>query len=185
MTLEVVEEAMLLGILVRSDMSWKSNTNHLCSKGYKRLWMLRNLARLGASRADLVDVYFKQCRSVLELAAPAWTSGLTRTEVKQLERVQRTACAIILGDAFRSYKAALKILNMETLENRREKISLKFANRALKSDKFKHWFSMNIVSEQRIQTRNKPKLKLKPVTYQKTRYKNSPISYLTELINNQ
>ena len=29
-TLEVIEEAKLLGILVRSDMSWKSNTDQLC-----------------------------------------------------------------------------------------------------------------------------------------------------------
>ena len=96
--LEVVEEAKLLGIQVRSDMSWKSNTKLLCRKGYSRLWMLRNLARLGTARTELVDVYFKQCRSVLELAAPAWTPGLTRTEIKQLERVQKSACSIILGN---------------------------------------------------------------------------------------
>ena len=75
---------------------------------------------------------------------------------------------------------------MESLEKRREKISLKFANRALKSDKFKHWFSENAVCKPKIKTRNnKQELKLKPVTYLRTRYKNSPLSYLTELINNQ
>ena len=75
------------------------------------------------------------CRSVLELAAPAWTPGLTKTEISQLERVQKTACGIILGGKITSYKSALKILNMETLESRREQISLKFAKRALKSEK--------------------------------------------------
>ena len=78
--------------------------------------MLRNLARLGTARTDLVDVYHKQCRSVLELAVPAWTPGLTRTEINQLERVQKTACAIILGDEYKSYGSALTILKMETLE---------------------------------------------------------------------
>ena len=139
-TLEVIEEAELLGILVRTDMSWKSNTDQLCKKGYRRLWILRNLARLGTSRRDLIDVYYKQCRSVLELAAPAWTPGLIKTEISQLERVQKAACAIILGKQFYSYKAALRILNMETLESRRFTISLKFARKALKSEKFSSLF---------------------------------------------
>ena len=151
-----------------------------------RLWMLRNLKRLGANRADLVDVYYKQCRSVLELAAPAWTPGLTKLEIKQLERVQKSACAIILGQAFNSYKAALQILNMETLEFRREKLSLTFAKKALKSEKFKNWFEIDETIEPNIKTRNyKPKPKLKQVQCRKSKYKKSPLPYLTELLNNQ
>ena len=98
-TLEVIEETKLLGIIVRSDLSWESNTRLFCEKGYSRLWILRNLKRLGANRSDLVDV-------------PAWTPGLTQTEVKQLERVQKSACAIILGEHYISYKLALRKLNM-------------------------------------------------------------------------
>ena len=148
--------------------------------------MLRNLARLGISRTDLIDVYYKQCRSVLEMAAPAWTPGLTKTEISQLERVQKAARAIILGKKFYSYKSALRILNMETLESRRSTISLKFARKALKSEKFKEWFAMNEGSEPNMKTRAaKTKCKLKPVTYRRRRYKNSPIPYLTELLNTQ
>ena len=167
-------------------MSWKGNTNLLCRRGFSRLWLLRNLARLGTRREDLIDVYFKQCRSVLELAAPAWTPGLTRTEINKLERVQKSACAIILGKEYQSYKSALKILNMETLERRRETISIKFANKALKSEKFKKWFSIDSTSEPNIKTRNyKPRPKLKPVTIRKTRFEKSPLPYLTELLNKQ
>ena len=185
-TIEVIEETKLLGILVRSDMSWKSNTKMLCKKGYSRLWILRNLARLGMSRESLIDVYFKQCRSVLELAAPAWTPGLTKTEIYQLERVQKTACEIILQSKLQSYKSALKILNMETLEIRREQISLKFAKKAIKSEKFKQWFAMEDSTEPNIRTRGyKPNPELKPVTFKRMRYKNSPIPYLTELLNRQ
>ena len=185
-TLEVVEEAKLLGILVRSDMSWKSNTKLLCRKGYSRLWMLRNLARMGTARTDLVDLYYKQCRSVLELAAPAWTPGLTRTEVNQLERVQKTACSIILGDEYKSYSSALKILNMDTLEKRRESLLLNFGKKALKSAKFKNWFCEEEKREPYVKTRNnRKKLRLKPVTWRKARYKKSPLPYLTELLNRQ
>ena len=137
-------------------------------------------------RKNLIDVYFKQCRSVLELAAPAWTPGLTKTEIYQLERIQKTACAIILGQNFQTYKSAQEILNMETLETRREQISLKFAKKALKSEKFKQWFTMEENNEPNIKTRGyRPKPELKPVTFKRKIYKNSPIPYLTELLNKQ
>ena len=100
--------------------------------------------------------------------------------------VQKTACAIILGKKFQSYKSALKILNMETLEIRREYISLDFARKALKSEKFKQWFAMEERTEPNIRTRGyRQKPELKPVTSKRMRYKNSPIPYLTELLNSQ
>ena len=37
--LEVVEEFKLLGPVVRSDLSWRSNTEHLCKKAHSRLWI--------------------------------------------------------------------------------------------------------------------------------------------------
>ena len=75
----------------------------------------------------LLDVYYKQCRSVLELAVPAWTPALTNSESNQIERVQKTACAIILGENYKSYKRALKTLNMKTLKVRRSELCLSFA----------------------------------------------------------
>ena len=123
---------------------------------------------------------------MLELAAPAWTPGLTKLEIRQLERVQKSACAIILGQNYESYKTALKILEMETLEFRRQKISLTFAKKALKSEKFKQWFNNEETVEPNIKTRNfKPKPKLKPVQFRTTRYKKSPLPYLTQLLNTQ
>ena len=47
--LEVVEEIRLLGVQVRADLSWRSNTTVMCQKGYARLRMLRRLKPLGAS----------------------------------------------------------------------------------------------------------------------------------------
>ena len=94
--------------------------------------------------------------SVLELAAPVWNPGLTEREISQLERVQKIACGIILGGKINSYISALKILNMETLESQREEIHLKFAKRALKSEKFKP----------RAYNKNP---KTKPVTYRRQR----------------
>ena len=34
---DTVEEMKLLGLVVRNDLKWKSNTNEIVSKGYKKL----------------------------------------------------------------------------------------------------------------------------------------------------
>ena len=98
--LEVEEEMKLLGLKISSDLSWHSNTKFICMKGYSRLWMLRNLKKVGANIWDMKDIYEKQVRSVLEMAVPVWEAGLTKSESNQIERVQRTACAIILGTKY-------------------------------------------------------------------------------------
>ena len=54
--IEVVDKMKLLGIMITSDLKWKSNTNALVAKAYKRIWMLRNLKRYGASDQQLVEV---------------------------------------------------------------------------------------------------------------------------------
>ena len=64
--LDLVEETTLLGVVLRSDLSWSSNTEYMVKRAYKKLWCLRRLKKLGANHADLLDVYFKQIRSILE-----------------------------------------------------------------------------------------------------------------------
>ena len=46
----------------------------------------------------ILDVYLKEVRSVVELAVPAWHIGLTLRQSADIERVQRVAVYIILGD---------------------------------------------------------------------------------------
>ena len=89
--LEVVEEVKLLGVLLRSDMSWEGNTHFICMKGYRRLWILINLKKMHANYEQLIDMYIKQCRSILELAVPVWSAGITKDQSCQIERVQTTA----------------------------------------------------------------------------------------------
>ena len=57
---------------------------------------------MGATTIDLLDVYQKQVRCLVEYASPVWTGGLTLDEVHQIERVQKTAFAIILGPGYQS-----------------------------------------------------------------------------------
>jgi hypothetical protein len=69
--------------------------------------MLRRLSKIGAAREDLLDVFIKQIRSVLELAVPAWQSSISQAEKIDIERVQKSACHIILGENYESYRSAL------------------------------------------------------------------------------
>ena len=174
-----MEEIRLLGIIVRSDLKWHSNTENLVQKSNKRLWMLRRLSKLGATREDQVDVFIKQIRSVLELAVPAWQSSISQAEKMDIERVQKSACHIILGEKYESYRSALKTLGLNNLEARRNQLCLRFGIKAEKHDKFKHWFKLNDMT---VNTRQE-KLKYCEVQARLCRFKKSPISFLTNILN--
>ena len=87
--LEFVNEIKLLGLTIRSDIKWTSNTQNMIVKANKKFWILRRLKSFGAKEIDLVDVYSKQISCILELA-----------ERNALERVQKCACYIIVGNQY-------------------------------------------------------------------------------------
>ena len=60
--IKTVEEMKILGLVVRSDLSWKSNPKMLTKKAFSRLWMIKRLKLNGANAEDLLDVYLKQVR---------------------------------------------------------------------------------------------------------------------------
>ena len=66
-TLDVEEGFKLLGLKYTSDMKCHANTKFICCKGYVRLWMLRNLKKLGAGLGYMMDVYEKQRSKYLVL----------------------------------------------------------------------------------------------------------------------
>ena len=176
--LELEEHSKLLGLILKSDLKWDKNTEYLTKRASKKLWILRRLKNLGASKKSLVDVYCKHCRSILELAAPVWHSSITEKERKDFERVQKNALHIILGEEYGSYSEALKKTNLETLDKRRNKLCLKFARKCEKNPKFKHWFKLKPEKQFRIQGD-----KYFPTFARTERLKRSPISYLTDLLN--
>ena len=169
----------VLGLIVRSDLKWSTNTENMVLKGYKRLWMLRRLKKLGANYEELLDVYIKQVRSVLELAVPAWNGALTQGDVKDIERVQKTALHIMLGGNYNEYRSALDTVGLESLAARREKLSLKFAKKSVKHPKHTKWFIPNKAT---VNTRQE-KDKFCPVYAKHKRFLTSAISYLTKLLN--
>ena len=116
--LELVEQMKLLGVIIQSDMKWTANTEYIVKRAYKKLWVIRRLKGLGAETSELVDMYIKQVRSVLEFAVPAWQGAVTLAEKTDIERVQKCALQIIHGSQYEDYKTALKSSNLEPLETR-------------------------------------------------------------------
>ena len=109
---------------------------------------------------------------------PAWHSGLTVKQSEDIERGRKVALQIILGvqkDRKASYDMAMVILDIEPLFYRREKLCLSFAKKTLKS---RH---SELFKPSTQNTRNRP------MFYEhksnKTRCYNSPLNYLTRLLN--
>ena len=177
--IQVVDEMRILGLIIRSDMKWSANTEHIVIRAFRKLWMLRRLKSHGASTTDLLDVYIKQVRCLLELAVPAWHSGLTKGESTDIERVQRAALQIILGLSYTSYGAALDELSLDTLEDRIIFLCRKFGNKALKHPKHRNWFKNNT----RVTVTRAEQPMFCPVISKTKRFENSPLSYLTSLLN--
>ena len=178
--MEVIDAIKLVGIMITSDLKWRKNTANLVKKGMGKIWMIRRLKNIGATTEELLEVYKLQVRSTLELAAPVWHSGITGEESDDLERVQKIAFRIILGENYCSYDIAVTTLEEELLSTRREGQCMKFARKLSIDPRFKDKFC----KPHERDTRAEPT----PFMEQRTRtarFYKSPIPYFTRLLNRQ
>ena len=67
---------------------------------------------------DRKTISFLFIRSLLEQSATVWHSSLTEENSADLERVQKSAVKIILGEKYVGYKKSLLKLDMENLSDR-------------------------------------------------------------------
>ena len=178
-SIETVEKMKLLGLIITHDLKWRANTVEMVKKAYNRLWIIKRLKAHGASIADLLEVYNKQIRSILEFGVPVWNPSLTKEDSCEIERVQKAFLHIALGNDYLDYENALIKTNLEKLKDRRVSLCRTFAKKSFKHPKHKHWFQP---SKDAPNTRSvKPPLK-EPLS-RLARYRNSPIPYLTRLLN--
>ena len=144
--------------------------------------LLRNVARFGVGIHDLKKIYILFVRSQLEQSAVVWHSSLTEQQKRDLEWVQRSALKIILVSRYQSYRKALDILNLEPLDQRREYLCIKFAQRCTKNEKTKQMFPLN-EKIHGMDLRSKEKFKVQHANT--NRLKNSAIIFMQKLLNNQ
>ena len=110
---------------------------HLTPQATNKLWILRRLKNMGANEPDLVEMYITHIRSILELADPAWHGAITQAERVTIERIQKSASNIILGESYVSYRQSLRTLNLESLQVRRDRLCLNFAKKSKNMLNFK------------------------------------------------
>ena len=119
-------------------------------------------------------------RSILEQSVVVWHSSLTSKNRRDLERVQKVAVKVILGNNYTSYKNGLDKLNIQTLSERREQICFRFAKKSLKNDKARSMFQKS-KTEHCMKKRKTQKYKIRLAKTK--RFKKSAIPYMVKLLN--
>ena len=176
--LEQKQETTLLGLVLRDDLSWKSNTAFLTKKAYKRMIILKNLFKFKVPMEDMIEIYILYIRSVVEQSAVVWHSSLTKGEQLDLERVQKVALRIILKDDYTTYSDALVLTGLETLKSRRNELCLNFAKKCVKSEPTMDMFPLK---SNPVNTRHPEKFLVPPA--RTDRLAKSAIPYMARLLN--
>ena len=180
--LEVIKNTKLLGIIIQDNLKWEKNTEFLVKKANTRMEMLRRSKSFNASEEDLKIIYVTFIRSILEQSCTVWHSSLNSENREDLERVQKNALKIILGNKYKHYTHALNYMNIESLEDRRDLLCSRFANNYLKHEKTKAMFPLN--NKTRImETRTKEKFKVNPANTE--RLKKSAVIFMQKMLNKE
>ena len=181
-TVEVVNKAKLLGVIITDDLKWEENTKYLVKKANSRMELLRKVASFTSSIEDKKTIYIQYVRSILEQSCVVWHSSLTQENCEDLERVQKSAIRIILGKSYENYEDGLKKVDLESLEDRRKNLSLKFATKSLKNEKTKPMFPLREKTH-KMHARNEEEFK---VNFANTkRLKISSIPFMQNELNSE
>ena len=109
-----------------------------------------------------------------------WHSSLTEENGNDLERIQKTACKIILGDKFKNYEEALQKLDLDNLHDRRTLLCLNFARKSCKNPKTSDMFPRN-QKQHNMETRNPEDFQVQHANTE--RLLKSSIIYMQNLMN--
>ena len=87
--LDVVEHTKLLGLQISTDLRWEEQTRYLCKKANSKMWMLRRMKILNIEPEIILDFYFKEIRSILEMGCQVFHSGLTKNQSRDIGKLQK------------------------------------------------------------------------------------------------
>ena len=178
--IETVKEMKLLGTHITSDLKWNKNTSEIVKSAYQRMQILNRAVKFTSNRNDLRSIYISYIRSILEKSAVVWHSSLTEKNRRDLERIQKCAVYLIMGKNYITYQEGLKCLNLETLDDRRKSLCLKFAKGCLKNEKVRNMFPLK-KNTHSMERRRIEKYRVERIKTE--RYKKSAIPYMVSLLN--
>ena len=127
--INTIEKTKLLGTVITNNLKWDENTKEIIKKANMRMCLLQKVASFKPPRKDLKLIYIQYVRSILEQSCVVWHSSLTAENREDIERVQKKTLRIILKNDYTHYEKALKIIHLDSLEERRKTLSLKFAKK--------------------------------------------------------
>ena len=181
--LDTVAEAKILGIIIQDNLKFSAHVKYMIGRAYRKTWTLRRMKLLNLDIEILTDYYTKEIRSILEYGVAVWHSSLTRVMQKQIERVQKICINIILCNTCRdiSYFVGCTILNLEPLHYRREELCVRFIQKASQDPRHTDMFTKN-VNMCMCNTRTS-KFKYREFLCRNKRFYDSPLCYLTRLLN--
>ena len=130
----------------------------------------------------LMQLYKTFIRSNLEFSSNVWHSSLTKENRQDLEWVEKAALKVILGKDYNDYNDALKQLQLQSLEERREVISLRFVKNSLKNANFSKLFPLK-KPKHVMNVRNPFKYHINKANTE--RYRRSTIPYLQRQLNRE
>ena len=142
------------------------------------MWVLKRLIEKGVKREDILMTYKSRIRTHLERNSPLFHYSISNKLSNKIEKVQKACVFIILGKSAKAnYCANLKMLDLESMFDRREKLCKNFARKSTKNSAHRNMYTWS----KGIQTRAKPKV---IIPHAKTkRYATSAIPSLSRLIN--
>ena len=106
------------------------------------IWRI-SLTQLAGAEPYLLDVYKLYIRSILEYCSVVWHSTLTVTQNKDIENIQKLCLKIIFGEDYSGYQHALKLTELDRLNDRRHERCLKFGLKSLLHPKHCALFPVN------------------------------------------
>ena len=147
----------------------------------RRLFMLRSLKKFGFDQSELTIVLKSYLRPILEYASVVWHSSLTLKQNKDIERIQKRACRVILGHNYTSYDDAISSCNLDYLDVRREKLCLKFAEGLSSNYRTNHLIPPTRLERHGRNLRNASAIS--QVRIKTSRFGNSPVPYFINVLN--
>ena len=178
--IELVDQMKILGTIVDNKLSWDANCKQIVRKVNARMQLIRGLQSFGATKEEMVHIWILFCRSVLEQSCVVWGTNLTKENIEDLERTQKSFSKLILKEKYQDYENALILLNLDSLETRRKHMCLKFAKSGIKNNTLQDLFPINDkVHQMNTRTNNKYK-----VNFANTgRLKNASVISMQNILN--
>ncbi len=128
-TLELVEQAKVLGLTISNDLKWSKHVAEMINKVNKRIYFIIQLKRAKVPAKDIINFYCTCVRPVLEYSCEVFHFALSTYLSDAIEQVQRRITSIIYPGL--PYPERLQKCNLIPLSDRRYKACSKLFNQLI------------------------------------------------------